>query len=378
MSNYYYEGSDNVVAGTAVALAQLDFLTIAQNVTVGSSNGSSGVTATDSAHVNVAGSLISVGGAAFDAAGGGNRIVIGATGTVSGGLAAMNIGDGFNHISNAGTIMGEAGIDISGNDNNLINSGQILSSYLVCIQMDGGGNVIANSGSLMAADDTCISFSSSLVSDEFNTIDNSGTISAGGNYAAFLGGNAPTDFINSGHVYGDIDFGNSADNYDGSLGSIAGTVYGGGGDDTLTGGAGRDFLQGGPGLDLLEGGGGHDRFVYTAVVESNGQNHDTIADFDARRDVFDLTVAVTGIDATVTSGQLRAGHFAGDLVTALGPAQLLAHHAVLFTPDTGALKGHTILAVDADGVAGFSNTADYAFDITNASNLGQLGTDDFV
>lgn len=375
---YYYEGTDNVVAGTAVAMASLDFLYIAENVTVGSSNGSSGVTGVGAEHVNVAGSLISVGGYAFDDSGGGNRIVIGTTGTVSGGLAAMHISAGFNHISNAGTIMGEAAIDLGSNENNLLNSGQILSSYLVCIQIDGGNNVISNSGSMMAADDTCISFSSSLGSDAVNTIDNSGTISAGGGYAAFIGGNAPANFINSGHVYGDIDFGNSADIYDGSLGNHVGVVNGGAGNDTLTGGSGRDDLQGGAGLDLLEGGGGHDHFIYSTVTESNGHNHDTIADFDARRDVFDLNVAVAGIDATVATGLLRSGHFVGDMQTAIGASALAPHDAVLFTPDAGNLAGHTILAVDADGVAGFSAMADYAFDITNANNLNQLSTDDFI
>jgi len=67
-----------------------------------------------------------------------------------------------------------------------------------------------------------------------------------------------------------------------------------------------------------------------------------------------------------------------DLQTAIGAAQLATHHAVLFTPDSGTLKGHTILVVDADGTAGFSCTADYAFDVTNATNLNQISPDTFI
>jgi Ca2+-binding RTX toxin-like protein len=165
-------------------------------------------------------------------------------------------------------------------------------------------------------------------------------------------------------------------------------IDGGAGNDTLTRGAGRDTIEagngantvdGGGGGDILTGGSGVDTFVYRAVSDSNSLNHDTINSFDALSDSFHIVGDTVGaIDATVASGRLGSAHFDTDLAYAIGAGQLAPHDAVLFTPTTGGLAGHTFLIVDANGVAGYQAGQDYVFELAGSVNLGHLTVSDFV
>jgi VCBS repeat-containing protein len=164
------------------------------------------------------------------------------------------------------------------------------------------------------------------------------------------------------------------------------TILGGAGNDTLTGGAGDDVIfagdgtntiTGGGGRDILTGGTGADTFVYNNASDSTSTTHDVVKGFDASADFFDVSVAVTGVDATVASGTLRGAHFDTDLAAAVGASQLAADHAVLFTPTAGAFAGHTILVVDQNGVAGYQAGQDLVIDLQNAVNLG-LTTGNFI
>ncbi len=123
------------------------------------------------------------------------------------------------------------------------------------------------------------------------------------------------------------------------------TVFGGAGNDSITGGSGADTFYGLGGADTLTGNGGADRFVYTAAGESTGKAagtaYDTIVGFDAAVDQFDLPGTVTGLDATVGIGALSSASFDSGLAAAVGAGQLVAGHAVLFTPDSGTLNAHT-------------------------------------
>jgi Ca2+-binding RTX toxin-like protein len=74
-------------------------------------------------------------------------------------------------------------------------------------------------------------------------------------------GDGPSHLVNSGSIQGAIGFGGDNDVYDGRLGTEAGLVSGGAGDDTLTGGAGFDNLQGNQGNDSEAGGAGDDIVV---------------------------------------------------------------------------------------------------------------------
>ncbi len=152
--------------------------------------------------------------------------------------------------------------------------------------------------------------------------------------------------------------------------------YLGQGDDTAAGGAGNDIFYAEGGADTLTGNGGADTFAYLAVSDSTGAAYDTITDFTAGTDKFDLPVAVAAIDATVATGALSTGSFDTDLAAAVGSGQLAAGHAVLFTPDTGSLATHTFLVVDANGAAGYQAGADFVFDVTGGS-LGGLAAGDF-
>jgi Ca2+-binding RTX toxin-like protein len=155
-------------------------------------------------------------------------------------------------------------------------------------------------------------------------------------------------------------------------------MLGGDGNDALTGGAGNDSFTGGGGADMLTGNGGSDTFVYTAVNQSDGFLHDTVSGYDALADKFDLAVTVTGIDSAVTSGALSAASFDTDMAAALGAAHLAAGHAVVFTPTSGDLAGHTYLVVDAHGAAGYAANQDYVIELASSVHLANLATGDFI
>ncbi|HEY2071488.1 MAG TPA: calcium-binding protein [Rhizomicrobium sp.] len=160
-------------------------------------------------------------------------------------------------------------------------------------------------------------------------------------------------------------------------------LVGGAGADTLSGGNGGNTLEGGLGADTLRGGGGVDAFVYTAVAESPGMvsgavGYDVISHFDAAMDFFDLPVAVTGRDATVTAGALSTATFDSDMTTALDAAHLHAGHAVLFVPSSGTLAGDAFLVVDANGSDGYQAGADYVFQLVSSAHVASLGAGNFI
>jgi len=156
------------------------------------------------------------------------------------------------------------------------------------------------------------------------------------------------------------------------------TLLGGAGADVLKGGLGNDLFIGGEGADVLTGGGGHNHFIYGDAIDSTGPNFDTIADFDAGADKFDLPASVNDIDTEVSGGALSQSSFNQDLKAAVDAAHLAAGNAVLFAPDSGDLAGHLFLIVDANGTAGYQANADFVFDITGAVNLDRLTVHDFI
>ncbi len=151
-------------------------------------------------------------------------------------------------------------------------------------------------------------------------------------------------------------------------GAAAIRVIGNALDNTIIGGKGNNELIGAGGADHLESGGGKDTFVYTYSPDSTGATYDTIVHYDAARSHFLLSVSVTGIDADISGGTLRAGHFDADLGAAVNDTNLLAHHAVLFTPDHGDLKNKLFMIVDTNGSAGYQN-GDLVVQLAKASHL---------
>ena len=147
---------------------------------------------------------------------------------------------------------------------------------------------------------------------------------------------------------------------------------------TLTGGTGNDTITGLGNGDTLTGAGGSDKFVYNAVSDSRSKTYDTVTDFNASADLFDLWFQVTGVDASITSGSLGTWSFDSNLASAVNAGKLAAQHAVLFTPNAGTLSGKTFLIVDANGVAGYQASADLVVLLGNASSLTGLTPADFV
>jgi len=155
-------------------------------------------------------------------------------------------------------------------------------------------------------------------------------------------------------------------------------IKGGDGVDFLIGGDGNDTLTGRTAADFLDGGTGADTFAYAEASESTGAAFDTINNADFTVDTFDLSVAVTGIDAEIDAGRLRKEHFDTDLAHVVDDAHLAAGHAVLFTPTAGNEAGKTFLIVDLNGVAGYQAGEDLVVQLVNAQNLASLGTEDFI
>jgi Ca2+-binding RTX toxin-like protein len=165
--------------------------------------------------------------------------------------------------------------------------------------------------------------------------------------------------------------------------TITGTPYvnsltAGNGNDTLAGGAGNDILTGGGGKDLMAGGAGNDTFVYTSVGQSTATSYDTLHGFDADADHINLPFTVTGMNAAVTSGALSVNGFNASLVKDIGAAQLGAHDAVLFTPNSGTLKGAHFLIVDWNGVAGYQANHDLVIRLDGPIHFNHFGTSDFI
>lgn len=179
---------------------------------------------------------------------------------------------------------------------------------------------------------------------------------------------------------------NDSNDHTGALNFINGTeqlatIIGTGQNDTFDlSHGGAAIVEGGGGADFINGGEmANQRFVYTAVSDSTGVNHDTIENLSFNGNVFKTSAAgaaTTGVDAAVTTGTLSTASFDTDLASAVGAGQMAAHHAMLFTASAGTLSGHTFLVIDENGTAGYQASADLVIDVTGA--VGTLTAADFT
>jgi hypothetical protein len=206
---YWYEGSNNVVSGTAVTMASGDYLYVAQNVTVGSSGSAHGIDASaGNITADIYGAVFSVGGTGLFTADNNCAIVIGAGGSVSGGLQGISVSDGTgNSVVNGGTITSAGGeaVFFGGAAGSLVNTGEISAGKDNAVYMNQDGNMISNSGTIASADKTAI-FLNSGGDDFVNVIDNSGTISSASGFDAIIMGSGTGSLTNSGHITGNVDF----------------------------------------------------------------------------------------------------------------------------------------------------------------------------
>ncbi len=183
---------------------------------------------------------------------GGNNTVIN-NGTINFGTYGISVGHGGSETTNAvienhgsliaarvGENMPSAGIEFSGHDAVVVNTGLIsgeVSAALVRLGVyDGGTATLVNSGDIIATNQTAV---------WFNTSENG-------------------SFSNSGFVRGNVNFGSGDDYFDGRGGRVDGTVSGGDGNDTYiiddatinlseSGGGGVDLVQSSVGWKLGAG-----------------------------------------------------------------------------------------------------------------------------
>jgi RTX calcium-binding nonapeptide repeat (4 copies) len=143
---------------------------------------------------------------------------------------------------------------------------------------------------------------------------------------------------------------------------------------TATGGGGADTF-------LIEGDefGSTFTFVYNAVSDSTSTGYDTISRVNYAHAVFDVSgiAAVTGVDAHVDSGSLSTATFDSDLAADVGAGQLAAHHAVLFTANSGTLSGDTFLIIDENGTAGYQSGGDLVINVTGSTGTATLSESNF-
>jgi Ca2+-binding RTX toxin-like protein len=133
---------------------------------------------------------------------------------------------------------------------------------------------------------------------------------------------------------------------------------------------GHFIIIGGKGADNLTGGALSDTFTYSSAAQSTSTHYDTITGFNFANDIFDTPGAagtITGINAKVTSGSLSTASFDANLKSTISSSRLGAHHAVLFTPNGGTLKGQTFLVVDLNGTAGYQAGADLVIRMNGTS-----------
>jgi len=269
---------------------------------------------TDGVRLIVEGTVASSGGLGVVLSGGSSSyhsVVI----TESGSVASTSI---FNAIQiagvggrlfNAGSIDGNGGLSMIGDNCVVQNSGSI-TGILAAVTLDGGtGFSLVNSGTI-AGDGTITLVNASasiqnsglimatiaaqpaisLLSVSALSLRNSGEIIAPGK--AIQGAGQADNIRNSGTIDGDVFLGGGADVFRGKQGVLLGVLSGDAGADFLSGGKGdqlifggteNDSLSGDAGDDTLFGGNGYDRFVF-----SRRGDDDTISVFQNGTDTLDV------------------------------------------------------------------------------------------
>lgn len=230
----------------------------------------------------------------------GGQVIIGTTGIVAGGAAALVFNGGVNSnvsiVANMGILSGYEGLNFAGSRLALTNSGTITGIdshgiYAAATQ----SLIINNSGSISGPMTAVINIGAGA-----DNISNSGMI-AGNGFALSLGQGAST-VLNTGLLMGEVALNGGADRFNGTTGT-QGTVTGGDGNDTILGGAGDEALRGGndadrvrandgndsvgggAGNDTLSGNGGDDTLTGdTGVDHLRGGDGDDVADGGAQTD----------------------------------------------------------------------------------------------
>ena len=252
--------------------------------------------------------LTVTGGRAYD--------IVRATGFETLNLGSGTVGDvrvqnanGFAAISIAGS---RAALELSNNPAAILSLGAKATmsieatSAVAMVTAANGSTTLAGYASIQAADET-----------RSVTLANAGTI--GGTVILFLG----------------------SDQFDSRAGTVAGTVYGLAGDDTILMGAGNDIVDGGYGADHVGGGGGNDILTGGGGDDwlDGGADNDSLAGGDGNDQLFggngtdslsggagndSIGIAGTGtvgVDGGADVDTINMGAFAGIATLTLGGGQ---------------------------------------------------------
>lgn len=261
MPSYSYT-SDVIVTSNstnAITLAAGDKIYVAQGVTVSSSgSGSNAVIAPNGITATVAGDIFaSYCGIITNTSDGNSKVTVKSTASIDADYGIYLNGTG-NYIFNSGDVSGVYAVSFAAGNGYLQNSGNISGSF-IGVQMYGAADTI-------------------------NTLVNSGSIGGTG-YGVYCS-TASDSITNTGVIGGTINLGSGNDLYNGSLGTAAGKVFGGYGDDRITGGSTDDYIAGGPGTDILTGNGGSDTFLF--AEHGTAAHNDSVIDFQHGTDLVAL------------------------------------------------------------------------------------------
>ncbi|KAB0264475.1 M10 family metallopeptidase C-terminal domain-containing protein [Microvirga brassicacearum] len=248
-------------------------------------------------------------------------------------------GDGGNGVVNSGVIVADAGIDLRGDDNFIGNLGSIHGTT-TGIVLFGTANDIENFGTIGSAGTAIAIFGSGD-----NNIGNyiGGVIAGGLNALAIGGGGGIEHVVNQGTITGNIALKGGNDYLDTRVGTIAGEIDLGLGDDTFLGGGGNNWVLGGGGDDVITAGSG-----FTGAIFSGAR-----ADYNVVKNP-DGTLTVTstadGVDQLkgVRLGRFSDGTFA--LVNTAPDNITLSKNAAAADTMVGSVVA-SLAGDDADGDA---------------------------
>lgn len=170
-------------------------------------------------------------------------------------------GDGGNGVINSGMIVAATAIDLRGDDNFIGNLSSIHGTT-TGIVLFGTSNDIENFGTI-GSDGTAIA----IFGSGDNNIGNfAGGVIAGGLDALAIGGGGGIEHVlNEGTITGNIALKGGNDYLDTRVGTIAGEIDLGLGNDTFLGGSGNNWVLGGGGDDVITAGSGFTGAIFSGA-----------------------------------------------------------------------------------------------------------------
>ncbi len=197
----------------------------------------------------------------------------------------VGAGQSGSTITNSGTVSGGIGIDSSGGDTVISNTGRITGTDGAAVTMTGFGNSLTNGGTLVSHSATAAVVD--LVTQSGQTarfVNTAGGSVSGTGSIAVSGGAGSETIVNLGLIDGNIQTGDGTDRVRILGGTVNGSIDTGAGDDvlvirngtvtgTISGGAGNDvYVVRSSDVTLSEGGGGGTDLVMSGVSFMLGAN----------------------------------------------------------------------------------------------------------